>query len=221
VEISANQLANAFGEKTGGVLHGCSGALDGIAVKMQCPHKRDVPDPGNSHCRKGCHALNVQAICDKNKRFLLVNQMNKGSTHDSLAFLNCKLGDLLCEKCEKLFEEGLHLVGDSACPLTGFLLVPFELPDLQNDATHSLDAFNHCHSSNRICVECAFGEFIMKWGTFWHSLRFDLCTCGLIVRAAMLLINFVIDERHGECHDDFDRNCFQNFSIDNTQASQQ
>jgi len=43
VEIRANGCANwqmRLAKKTGGVLHGCFGALDGIAVEMQFPQKR-------------------------------------------------------------------------------------------------------------------------------------------------------------------------------------
>jgi len=216
-----HQLASDFGEKTGGVLCGCFGAIDGIAMRIQSPKLRDVSDPGNCCCRKGFCALNVQAICDKKKRFLWVNPMNKGSAHDSTAFNNCKLWDLLCEKNDRLVGEGLHLDGDSAYPLTGFLQVPCELPDLQSDPTRSLDAFNCYHSANRIYIECAFGEFVMRWGIFWRALRFDLKKCGMIIQAAMLLHNFIIDERHGNPHDDFDRNYFSNFRIDGNQQSQQ
>jgi len=216
-----HQLAKLFGEKTGGVLYGCFGALDGVAVKIQCPRRKDVPDPGNYYCRKGYYALNVQAICDKKKRFLWVNPSNKGSTHDSSAFLNGRLWDLLVEKRDKLIAEGLHLVGDLAYPLTGFLQVPFELPDLVNDPTRSKDGFNCYHSSNRIYIECAFGELVMQWGIFWHSLRFNLRKNALIIRTAMLLHNFIVDQRRGEPSDDFDRSYFQNFRIDNMLATQQ
>jgi len=212
---------NCLAKKTGGALCGCFGALDGNAIKTQCPRRKDVPDPGNCCCRKGHCALNVQATCDKMKRFLRVNPSNKGSTHDSSAFLNGRLWDLLVEKRDKLIAKGLCLVGDSAHPLAGFLQVPFELPDLVNDPTRSKDGFNHCHSSNRICIECAFDELVMRWGMFWRSLRFNLRKNALIVRTAMLLHNFIVDQRHGEPSDDFDRSHFQNFRIDNTLATQQ
>ena len=214
------ELASQFAEKTGGLFCGGFGALDGLAVRMICPRLSDVPDPGNCCCRKGFCALNVQAICDKKKRFLWTNPSNKGSTHDSTAFACSRIFDLLREKSASLVAEGLHLQGDSAYPLTGFLQVPFESPDLQNDPNGSKDAFNCFHSSNRIYIECAFGELIMRWGVFWRSLRFDLRKCGMTIRAAMLLHNFIIDSRHGAPHDDFDRHCFQDFNIDSNLQSQ-
>jgi len=128
--------------------------------------------------------------------------------------------DLLCEKSEALRNEELCLQGDSAHTLTGFLQVPFELPDLQNDPSRCEDSFDCFHLANRICTECDFGEPIMGWGIFWRSLRFNLKKCGLVTRTAALLHNFTIDERHGQPHDDFDSQCFQNFRINTGLESQ-
>jgi len=99
------------------MFHGGFGSLDGLTIRMICPRMADVKDPGDHCCRKGFRALDVQAICDKKKRFLLVNPMNEGSTHDSVAFIMSQMCDLLCEKSEALREEGLCLQGDSAHPL--------------------------------------------------------------------------------------------------------
>ena len=79
-------LATQFGEKSNGVFYGAFGALDGLAIRITCPTLHEVPDPGNYYCRKGFYALNVQAICDKKKRFHWCYPSNKGSTHDSAAF---------------------------------------------------------------------------------------------------------------------------------------
>jgi len=185
-----------------------------------CPRTSDVPDPGNYYCRKGFYALNVQAICDKKKRFLWVNPMNKGSTHDSVTFVCSQLCDLLCKKSEALRSEGLYAQGGSAYPLTEFLQTPFELPDLQSDPNASNNAFNYFHSANRIYIECAFGELIMRWGIFWRSLRFSLRKCGMVIKAAMLLHNFLINQRNGEVHDDYNSMYFQNFNINTSLETQ-
>ena len=62
--------ANHFAEKSNGVFYGTFGAIDGLAIRICSPKLSEVPDPGNYYCRKGFYALNVQAICDKSKRFL-------------------------------------------------------------------------------------------------------------------------------------------------------
>ena len=98
--LKLHSLAQEFSEKTGGLLCGGFGSLDGLALRIICPRMADVHDGGNYSCRKGFYALNVQAICDKKKRFLWVNPSNKGSTHDSTAFTLSKIFMLLCEKAK-------------------------------------------------------------------------------------------------------------------------
>ena len=98
-------LADAFAEKSDGIFYGPFGALDGLAVRIRGPSIKVVPDPGNYYCRKGFYALNVQAICDRWKRFLWVYPSNKGSTHDSAAFGGSRLLELLNELSEE-FQKG-------------------------------------------------------------------------------------------------------------------
>lgn len=35
----------------------------------------------------------------------------------------------------------------------------------------------------------------MRWGIFWRTLQFDIVKIGNIIEAAMLLHNFIINER--------------------------
>jgi len=102
-----HEFAHDFDAKSGGHFYGTFGALDGVAIRINSPSLKEVPDPGNYYCRKGFCALNVQAICDKHKRFLWAHPMNKGSTHDSMAFGGTRLLDLLKEHAVKLKEQGL------------------------------------------------------------------------------------------------------------------
>jgi DDE superfamily endonuclease len=115
-------LALDYAKKTGGVFYGPFGSLDGIAVIIQSPTLDEVSDPGNYYCRKGFYALNIQAICDKKKHFLCCYPSNKGSTHDSAAFTNSRLFDLLLEMTDKFVARGLFLVGDTAYRLCPFLI---------------------------------------------------------------------------------------------------
>ena len=89
------EIATDFGARTEGVYNGCMGAIDGIAIRVKCFSTNDVPDPGNYYCRKGFYALNVQAICDRKKRFLWCSTGHKGGTHDSRAFSETNLYELL------------------------------------------------------------------------------------------------------------------------------
>ena len=211
-------MAQEFAEKSEGFFYGAFGSLDGLAVRISSPRLRDVPDPGNYHCRKGFYALNVQAICDKHKRFLWVAPMNKGSSHDSSAFGNTKLIELLKEKAQQLLEQGLFLNGDSAYPMYLFLQVPYNQQEVKADPVGAKDAYNCYHSANHIWIECAFGELIMRWGCFWRTLRFNsLEKNGRVIYAAMLLHNFIVDSRLNSTDDD---QCFRDFSANITSSSQ-
>jgi DDE superfamily endonuclease len=205
-----NQLADAFAEKSNGVFFGPFSALDGVAVRIKCPTEREVADPGNYYCRKGFYALNVQAICDRRKRFLWVYPSNKGSTHDSLAFTSSKLYELLVELSKDLYSRGLFIAGDSAYNLTSFLVTPYETDEVSSDSDHMKDSFNYHLSSCRIYIECAFGELVMRWGIFWRTLAFDLNKATKIVQVAMLLHNFILDMRE---NDSLDNAYFQDFDI--------
>mgnify|MGYP001810441820 CR=1 FL=1 len=197
-------LAEPFSYGSNGVFSGIIGALDGLAVRIRSPTLKEVPDPGNYYCRKGFFAINVQAICDKSKRFTWVYTSNKGSTHDSVAFSNSRLYLLLLEKSNALQHKGLYLVGDSAYNLTPFILVPYCTDDIRNDRSDVYDTFNFFLSSARINIECAFGELVSRWGILWRTLRFDLGKCQRIVQVCMLVHNFIKDDSDTEdaCYND-------------------
>lgn len=220
-----NHLANQFAEKPNGVFFGPFAALDGLAIRIRSPTEKEVPDPGNYHCRKGFFALNVQAMCDRLKRFLWCYPSNKGSTHDSTAFAASRLYDLLIEEAisKVLHEMGLFIAGDSAYQLAPFLITPHDVLETKNDINGNKDSFNYHLSSCRIHIECAFGELVMRWGIFWRTLRFNLKKSIKIVQVCMLLHNHIIDSRHGQ--DSEDAAFFRNFTIQmdhvQTQLTQQ
>jgi len=68
------------------------GAIDGLLVGIQCPAKTAVANPGRYYTRKCKYALNVQAICDANRRFSWVSILTPGSVHDGIAFGLTDLG---------------------------------------------------------------------------------------------------------------------------------
>ena len=208
-----NNLSHAFSADTDGVFHGCIGALDGMAVKIGCPTLSEfLKNPGAYFCRKGYYALNLQAMCDKHKRFLWISSKHVGGCHDSRAFLETRLYELLNKKKDFLRNNQFFIAGDSAYNPESFLLTPHE------DATSSSveDAYNFWHSNSRIRIECAFGELVMRWGIFWRTLTFDIHRVGKIISAAVLLHNFIVDERilaDANIDDpDSDDNLFKSFS---------
>jgi hypothetical protein len=188
------QISLSFSDRSDGIINGCIGAIDGVAIRIRSPSilQDDVPDPGNYYCRKGFFALNVQAICDSQKRIIWLSSGHKGSTHDSFAFAETKMKKLLQQKQEYLFNNRLFIIGDSAYPLESYMIVPYN-----DTAPNSIeDGFNYYHSRTRIHIECAFGEIIMRWGIFWRKLLFNLKKNGPIINACCHLHNFLIDERN-------------------------
>ena len=198
--------AAEFALDSEGVFYGVIGALDGLAVRIQQPASKEIPDPGNYFCRKKFFALNVQAICDRSRRFLWVSTGHKGSSHDSTAFQDTRLASYLEELEPKLSKAGFFIVGDSAYPLSPFMIVPF--PDAVPGSME--DSFNYWQSNSRIRVECAFGELIQRWGLFWRTLRFSIKVCDNIIKAAMLLNNHIIDQEEDK---EADQAFFQSFPL--------
>ena len=85
----------------------------------------------------------------------------------------------------------LYLIGDSAYALRPFLLCPYD----KAEPGSAEDVFNFMLSSNRIFVECAFGEIDARFGIFWRPLQFDLCRHRFIIDACLRLHNFIVDFR--------------------------
>lgn len=212
-ESALRKIAAGFAALSKGMLYGFIGMLDGLAVRIPRPCDPDIIDPGNYFCRKQFYALNAQALVDAHKRFLWASTVHQGSAHDSLAFSQTDLYKDLEKLAEWLFEKGFFIGGDSAYNLLSWLIIPYDNVSCTGDIK---DVYNFWHSNGRIRVECAFGELIMCWGVFWKRLGFKLDDVGDIISAAMLLHNFLIDER--ERSDNLkasDRTYFSTFSISN------
>ena len=187
--------------RSNGIFGGIIGALDGWLVKIKSPSwvNDGVKNSGTYFSRKGFFALNVQVIVDREKRILWRSISSKGSEHDSAAFkdseLYARLERLVGEMSDTtpLNYNGiqLYLIGDSAYALRPFLLCPYD----KAEPGSAEDVFNFMLSSNRIFVECAFGEIDARFGIFWRPLQFDLCRHRFIIDACLRLHNFIVDYR--------------------------
>ena len=209
-----HEIAADFAVDSSGYFYGCIGSLDGLAIRIKCPSatKDNVPDPANYFSRKNFYALNVQAICDRRKRILWIDPGHPGASHDSSAWNETKLMELMEELKPKLKEHGFFIVGDSAYPLSVYLQVPY--PKAKPSTPE--DAFNFWLSNSRIHIECTFGELIMRFGLFWRTLRFDLDVCAKVVRAAAKLHNFLVDCREDTADDD---NYFRDLSYSSIKSN--
>ncbi|KAK4887356.1 hypothetical protein RN001_003627 [Aquatica leii] len=73
---------------------GVIGAIDGSYIKIDKP----AEDPDSYLNRKGYHSIQVQVVCDFNKKIRDVFIGYPGSAHDSRVFRNSPLGNSLQEK---------------------------------------------------------------------------------------------------------------------------
>ena len=104
------------------------------------------------------------------------------------------------------------MVGDSAYPLSSYLLVLYN--KVQPGSME--DDFNFWLSNSRIRIECAFGELVMRFGMLWRNLKFrDLKKNNDVVRAMALLHNYLVDNRE----DQMDYYYFKNLTMKNVESN--
>lgn len=167
------KLADAYDAKTHGVVAGCIGAIDGLAVKIERRVVAGEVNPSAYKVHKGFYALNCQVICDAHRRVLWLSAKTCGSTHDSAALGLTELGELLQDATHPLNASDLWIAGDDAyvgpANKTDSLLTPFQGRNL----SAADDAFNFYQSKLRIEIECTFGQLVHRWGLLQRKLSFD------------------------------------------------
>lgn len=166
----------------------CTGAIDGLAIRIRAPSKKEVQNQlrfynGN----KKFYSLNLQGVCDAKKRFIAVTCKHAGSTNDIDAFLSSDLVRLCGEQ-----EFPFHWKGDHAYPCSESLMGPYPGVGLHN-SWPAKEWFNFWHSQLRITIECTFGIFIQRWGIFWTELKYDLHHIVAIIHACVRLHNFCVN----------------------------
>ena len=164
----------------------CVGAIDGLAIKIHKPPKKDGPTDYSN--RKGFHAIVCQGLCDANKRFLFFSSNATGSTHDSVAFSMSQLFPTLCHGLPGEY----FVAADNAYPLIGSLMKPFQG---KNRANVFEDSYNYHLSSLRVVIENAFGILMQRWGLFWRKLRISPARASKFISAGVKLHNFIVDFR--------------------------
>ena len=156
-------LAEGFDAKTHGIMHGCIGAVDGIAIKLDARVLTDVSNLASYFCRKGFYSINFQVAADAERRIIWTSAKFQGSTHDSLALSETELGKILQDPEHALNKTNYWLAGDDAykgvAAHSDILLTPYAIGRGFNDEK---DAFNFYQSKLRIEVECCFGALVHR-----------------------------------------------------------
>ncbi|KAG8463277.1 hypothetical protein KFE25_004788 [Diacronema lutheri] len=183
------EQSRIMSDNWGALFLGCVAALDGLAVHVRKPHLADAPMGFMN--RKGSFSVNVQAMANGNRKFLMMSAEHQGACNDSIAWTTCQF---FTHPTAGLRVRGLKppyfIVADAAYALTDYLLTPYDGKSLPPDK----DAYNFWHSHYRINIECAFGLLQRRWGIFRRDMEVDTHRVGFVVKACMLLHNLCIEE---------------------------
>ena len=188
-ESALRDISNGFigSRMQGSPLSGCVGALDGIGIKIRRPWRKEVVNRQGFWSRKGFYAINVQALCDSNYRFLYVSYRCAGSTHDSTAWSVTALHDAISNGH---LAESFWIAADDAYACTEQTLTPWP-----GEVTLYKDSFNFHLSSLRIHIEQAFGMLVRRWGILWKPMQVTLSNSKEIFMACVKLHNYCLDEK--------------------------
>jgi hypothetical protein len=140
--------------------------------------------------RKHKSGLNLQAVCDSDRRFIDLSILNPGSASDFLSFITWELYRSFSSSPHFL-KAGLTIYGDNAYVNNHFMTVPF------SNAVGVKDDFNFYHSQVRMNIECTFGIFTSRWRILKSPLSSHLSLSKVVALVFCLakLHNFCIDQR--------------------------
>jgi len=164
-EEELNQTSERFKDD----FPGCVGFIDGSHIDLE---ERPRDDHEAYFDRKQNYSIQLQAICDWDRRIRHIHVGYPGSTHDARVFRNSDIG----RNPQKYFLDGQWIAGDSAYPVGPHLLTPF-----RNNATHSTAhnrrQFNKYFASRRVRIECCFGILKETFGSL-KQLRIQVNQTG-------------------------------------------
>jgi len=139
--------------------------------------------------RKKKFGLNLPATATSNRKFIALSIKYPGSSSDFMAFENSDLRREL--ETNNFLHPDLCLFGDNAYVNTKYMATPY--PNVKQG---SRDAYNFYHSQLRICVDCAFGMLVGRWGILRtpSPLVFSIKKVCKLVQSLCSLHNFLIDD---------------------------
>jgi hypothetical protein len=187
-----HQIALEFSNKSTPKIACCAGAIDGMLIwtdkrtKSEC--NRVKAGSAKFYCsRKSKYGLNMQAVCDANKKFLDVSILQPASASDYLCLLTSTLHARLEDG---LLHKDLVIFGDNAYVNQNYMATPYS-----NVVAGSKDDYNFYHSQLRINVECSFGVLVNRWRILRHpmSSKISLERTTALVMTLCRIHNWCID----------------------------
>jgi len=135
--------------------------------------------------------MHLQVVADSRLVLLDAYTGYPGSVHDARVLRASPVFRLLTRNCPPA---SFHLLGDSAYPLTTFLLTPYRD---NGHLTEEQRNYNKVHASTRVDVERAIGLLKGKWRRLKYLDMHDVDHIPQVIMAACVLHNFVLlTERH-------------------------
>ena len=110
-------LADGMYIRSGRLVSGYVGALDGLAVQINKPPLKDTPAPLTFKN----YSINLQAIANCDRKFIWWSMHTAGSTQDNIAWNSTKIWNILREFG---LPTGLWIAGDDAYPSSEYLVCP-------------------------------------------------------------------------------------------------
>jgi DDE superfamily endonuclease len=134
------------------------------------------------------YGLNMQAVCDSQRRFLDVYIGHPGATSDFLSFQTSPLCHLLEQP--NFLKPGLCLFGDNAYVNTNYMVTPYK--SISDGPKY---AFNYFQSQLLICIECAFGMLCHRFAILRKTIPYKvtISKTTALVMACCKLHNYCIN----------------------------
>jgi DDE superfamily endonuclease len=127
---------------------GAVGAVDGSHIPIPSPSE----DRQSYYNRNKYHSILLQGVCDHRMKFIDVFAGWPGASHDANVWKNSSIFRRL--KDENIIPRDCHLIGDSAYPVSYFVMIPYRNNGNLSDAQKT---YNKVLSSSRVVIEQAFG----------------------------------------------------------------
>ncbi len=174
-----NRIAVHTGFQAIGGFQNVIGAIDGTHFIL---NEAPVQDLTAFFTRKKRYAIQYQGIVDFKGIFINYVIGWPGSVHDARVYSN---SDFFLNRTEYIEGED-YILGDSAYPISPFLISPFK-----NPSNHRQRQFNFIHSKHRVVVEHAFGRLKARFKALKEVSVKDVKTAIKLADCAILLHNFL------------------------------
>lgn len=167
-----------LGFKNIGGFNNVIGAVDGTHIILgTAPLKQ----PEIYWNRKKKYSIQCQGIVDHRGIFIDYEIGWPGSVHDAKVYWN----SFFYQNVSTLIKGWDYLLGDSAYPLSNFLIKPF------NNSENLQSQFNIIHSLHRVVVENAFGKFKNRFSCLKELNVRKISAAVCLTECCIILHNFL------------------------------